>query len=153
MDQATKDLISSIIQIKKFHNEAILPTRGSEFAAGYDLYSVESIVIPSKGQAIVDTGIGIAMPHPGMYARVAPRSGLAAKFGLDVGAGVVDFDYQASIKVILFNHASEKYQVCRGDRIAQLIFERIYHPQFMQIVDDLPGTTARGQGGFGSTGI
>lgn len=141
------------IQIKKLHPNAIVPTRGSAAAAGFDAYAVEDCVVPAKGKAIVGTGIAVCMPaQPAMYCRVAPRSGLAAKNSLAVGAGVVDQDYSGEVRVILFNHGDADYTVTAGDRVAQLVFELIYVPPAMEEVKELP-TTDRGANGFGSTGM
>jgi dUTP pyrophosphatase len=140
------------VLIKKLHPSAIVPCRGSSGAAGHDVYSVEDIVVPSHGKAIVSTGIAIKMPHdPPMYCRIAPRSGLAAKNGISIGAGVVDVDYTGEIKVIMFNHSDTDFKVESGDRIAQLVFEKIFIPDTMECVDELPDTE-RGANGFGSTG-
>ncbi|KAF5321895.1 hypothetical protein D9619_001027 [Psilocybe cf. subviscida] len=135
--------------IKKLSDKATLPTRGSPLSAGYDLYSAESKVIPAHGKALVDTQISIAVPA-GTYGRVAPRSGLASKFMIDTGAGVIDADYRGVVFVLLFNLSDKDFQVAEGDRIAQLIIERIYTPEILE-VQDLDETT-RGAGGFGSTG-
>lgn len=85
------------------------PTRGSEFAAGYDMYASEDKVIAARGRALVKTGVSIAIPE-GTYARVAARSGLAVKHGIDVGAGVVDYDYRGEVRVLLFNHSDEEFK-------------------------------------------
>jgi len=98
---------------------------------------------------MVDTDLAIAVPV-GTYGRVAPRSGLAAKFFIDTGAGVIDADYRGMVKVLLFNHADMDYQVKEGDRIAQLIIEKIYTPEILE-VEELEASV-RGAGGFGSTG-
>jgi len=135
--------------IKRLSDKARLPTRGSALAAGYDLYSAEKKVIPAHGKALVDTQISIAVP-PGTYGRVAPRSGLASKFMIDTGAGVIDADYRGVVFVLLFNLSDKDFQVEEGDRIAQLIIEKIYTPDVVE-VDDLEETT-RGASGFGSTG-
>jgi dUTP pyrophosphatase len=82
--------------------------------------------------------------------RVAPRSGLAAKHSIDVGAGVIDYDYRGPVKVILFNLSDADFAIARGDRIAQLVLERIHTPDVV-VVEKLAGTV-RGAGGFGSTG-
>ncbi|KAF4619748.1 hypothetical protein D9613_005389 [Agrocybe pediades] len=135
--------------IKRLSEKARLPTRGSPLAAGYDLYSAEKKVIPAHGKALVDTQISIAVPA-GTYGRVAPRSGLASKFMIDTGAGVIDADYRGVVFVLLFNLSDKDFQVEEGDRIAQLIIERIYTPDVLE-VEDLD-ETIRGAGGFGSTG-
>lgn len=110
------------LQVKKLVDAATPPTRGSSFAAGYDMYSARETVIPARGKALVDTGIAVAVPegtcmcyHIGWIVcwmladeldpdgRVAPRSGLASKHFIDVGAGVIDADYRGEVKVLLFN--------------------------------------------------
>lgn len=114
-------------------------------------YSAAAVTIPANGgRAIVPTDISIAIP-PGTYARVAPRSGLAVKHGIDVGAGVVDYDYRGPLGVVLFNFGKEPFEVKAGDRIAQLVLERIVTPD-VEEVEELD-STERGAGGFGSTGI
>ncbi|ODQ65276.1 Deoxyuridine 5'-triphosphate nucleotidohydrolase [Nadsonia fulvescens var. elongata DSM 6958] len=125
------------------------PTRGSEFAAGYDLYASEPIVIPANGRGLVSTDISIAIPV-NTYARIAPRSGLAVKNGISTGAGVVDYDYRGEVKVMLFNHSTQDFLVNQGDRIAQMILEVITTPE-VEVVQVLADTT-RGANGFGSTG-
>ena len=112
--------------------------------------SCADVTVPAHGRAIVPTGLALAAP-PGTYARVAPRSGLAVKHFIDTGAGVVDEDYRGEVGVVLFNHGGDAFEVRRGDRVAQLILERIVTPE-VEEVDDLDAT-ARGAGGYGSTGV
>ncbi|RAO69425.1 uncharacterized protein BHQ10_005437 [Talaromyces amestolkiae] len=135
--------------VKKLVESAKAPTRGSAFAAGYDLYSAKETVIPAKGKGMVDTGLAIAVPE-GTYGRVAPRSGLASKNFIDTGAGVIDADYRGEVKVLLFNFSDVDFTVKEGDRIAQLVLERIYTPDVV-VVEQLE-ESVRGAGGFGSTG-
>ncbi|KAI8319536.1 dUTP diphosphatase [Martensiomyces pterosporus] len=131
---------------------ARLPTRGSKYAAGYDLYASEEATIPGKGgRGVVETGITVGIP-PDTYARVAPRSGLAVKQGIDTGAGVVDADYRGTIKVALFNHGEDEFKIRPGDRIAQLILEKICTPAILECDMDELEETERGSNGFGSTG-
>ncbi|OWZ19460.1 Deoxyuridine 5'-triphosphate nucleotidohydrolase [Phytophthora megakarya] len=139
-----------VLRVKKLTPEAILPTRGSSLAAGLDLSAAYDAVIPAGGKGLVKTDLVIAVPD-GCYARVAPRSGLALKKFIDTGAGVIDADYRGNVGVILFNHASEDFPVKRGDRVGQLILEKIEYPE-IQEVDEIE-ETARGAGGFGSTGV
>ena len=136
--------------VKKLTEFATIPKRGSEFAAGFDLSSAYDVEVPARGKALVKTDISIAIP-PSTYARIAPRSGLAWKNFIDTGAGVIDYDYRGNVGVILFNHSDDVFQVKRGDRIAQLILERISMAEAVE-VDELQ-ETVRGEGGFGSTGI
>ncbi|KIW41091.1 deoxyuridine 5'-triphosphate nucleotidohydrolase [Exophiala oligosperma] len=135
--------------IKKLSADATTPTRGSSFAAGYDLYAAKPITIPSRGKALVSTDLSIATPE-GTYGRIAPRSGLAAKNFIDTGAGVIDADYRGEVKVLLFNHSEVDFEVKKGDRVAQLVLERIYTPEIVE-VENLE-ESVRGAGGFGSTG-
>ena len=138
------------LYVKKMRNTAAIPKRGTAGAAGYDLSAAEETVVPAKGKSVVKTGISIAVPD-GCYGRIAPRSGLAVKKFIDVGAGVVDADYRGEVGVVLFNHSDEDFKIRQGDRIAQLILEKIATPQITETAD-LP-STVRGSGGFGSTGI
>jgi len=139
-----------VLKVHRRLSSAILPARGSAQAAGFDLAAAEPVNVPAGGKAIVKTGLGVAIPE-GTYARIAPRSGLAAKKMIGVGAGVVDFDYRGDVGVVLFNHGSEDFAVQAGERIAQLILEKIVMAPCVE-VDSLDDTT-RGDGGFGSTGI
>lgn len=140
------------LQIKLLSPDAQAPKRGSEFAAGYDIYASSDIVVPKLGKAIVPTDIAMAIPA-GHYGRIAPRSGLAAKHSIDVGAGVIDEDYRGPLSVILFNLNQEcDFSIKKGDRIAQLILERISTPE-IEIVEGELASTTRGSGAFGSTGI
>ena len=136
--------------VKILWENAVLPVRGSAGAAGYDLCAAGSCVIPSRGKGTVETGLAVALPA-GTYARIAPRSGLAIRNFIDIGAGVVDSDHRGEIKVVLFNHSAEDFKVQASDRIVQLITERIETPQVKKVatLDD----TDYGAGGFGSTGI
>ena len=137
------------IPIKKDDPLAVMPTRGSSEAAGWDLYSCQPATVPAKGQCIIDTGICCAMPH-GVYGRVAPRSGLAVKHQINVGVGVIDSDYRGRIKVLLQNMGDVPFDVKIGDRIAQIIFEPILLNELIE-VKELP-ITHRNESGFGSTG-
>lgn len=140
---------SQPLKVKLLSENATLPTRASEKAAGYDLCSAVDVTLPAKGKAIVPTDISIALPV-GTYGRIAPRSGLAAKHFIDVGAGVIDEDYRGAVGVVLFNFADADFDVKKGDRIAQLVITPILTPAVVA-VDDLDATL-RGDGGFGSTG-
>ena len=147
--ESTAHLIPRL-KVKKLVANAFLPTKGSEQAAGYDLYSIEEKVIPAGGKELVGTGISMAIPI-GNYGRVAPRSGLAVKNFIDVGAGVIDADYRGEVKVLLFNFAPTEFKVNVGDRIAQLIIEKYTKTEVEEVVD--LDQTERGEGGFGSTGV
>uniref|UniRef100_A0A5B7C2I1 Deoxyuridine 5'-triphosphate nucleotidohydrolase n=1 Tax=Davidia involucrata TaxID=16924 RepID=A0A5B7C2I1_DAVIN len=141
---------SPLLRVKKLSEKAILPSRASLLSAGYDLSSATETKVPARGKALVPTDLSIAIPE-GTYARIAPRSGLAWKHSIDVGAGVIDADYRGPVGVILFNHSDVDFEVKVGDRIAQLVIEKIMTPDVTE-VDDLD-STVRGVGGFGSTGV
>ncbi len=119
---------------------------------GFDLASAYAVTVPARGKAVVRTGLAIAIPE-NTYARIAPRSGLAVKNFLDTGAGVVDYDYRGEVGVVLFNHSEVDYEVKVGDRVAQLILERISMAGVEEVTDGELFATERGAGGFGSTGV
>ena len=139
-----------MLKVQKLSNNAALPKRSTDGAAGYDLCASQDCTIPAGGKGLVHTGLAISFPA-GLYARIAPRSGLALKRFIDVGAGVVDADYRGEVGVVLFNHGDQDFEVKMGDRIAQLILEKIDTPP-VEEVQDLDNTV-RGSGGFGSTGV
>lgn len=140
------------LRIKLLSERAVPPTRASGGAAGYDLASAVDCVVPAHGRCVVATDLAVAVPR-GTYGRIAPRSGLAARNFIDTGAGVIDADYRGNVGVLLFNHSPEDFSVRRGDRVAQLVLECIVTPEVSVVPadEDLDGT-ARGTGGFGSTG-
>ncbi len=137
------------LKVKKLSPTAGLPVRASSGAAGYDLFAAQTAVVPAKGKVVVPTDIAIAVPL-GYYGRVAPRSGLAVKSFIDVGAGVIDSDYRGPVGVVLFNFSDSDFMAAQGERIAQLILEKIATPEVQEVTD--LDETARGDGGFGSTG-
>lgn len=136
--------------VTKLNEDALVPTRSNPGDAGYDLYADRVVILEPLALVMVPTGIAISIP-PDCYGRIAPRSGLAWKHQLDVFAGVVDSSYRGEVKVLLKNHGSHPVTLQKGDRVAQLIFERIYTPE-LEVVDCLD-ESARGGGGFGSTGV
>ena len=138
----------SLIRVQRLSKDAKIPTRGSRVAAGHDLYAIETLSIPANNRALIKTGLAIAVPD-GSYGRIAPRSGLATK-SITVDAGVIDADYRGEVKVLLVNHGKMDYEVQKGDRIAQLIVERIDDQEWRE-VEELE-ETERAEKGFGSTG-
>jgi dUTP pyrophosphatase len=143
------------VHISLWRENAVLPAKGSEGAAGYDLYSTEDVILTPGSRHVVPTGISMKIP-PTHYGRIAPRSGLAVRHGIDVGAGVVDSDYRGEIMVLLCNNGTRDISLSSGSRIAQIIFERISSPSFVvQSYSTFKDSdkTSRGTGGFGSTGI
>lgn len=143
-----KDL-KTLLKFTRLTENAFAPVKGSERAAGFDLKSAYEYIVPARGKELVKTDLQIELPH-GCYGRVAPRSGLAVKNFIDVGAGVIDEDYRGNVGVVLFNHSDQDFVVKKGDRIAQLICEVIYYPELLE-VDSLT-ETKRANDGFGSTG-
>mmetsp|Transcript_46458 Transcript_46458/g.86862 ORF Transcript_46458/g.86862 Transcript_46458/m.86862 type:complete len:480 (+) Transcript_46458:62-1501(+) len=141
---------SDDVLIKRLSPAAVKPVRGSQVAAGFDLSASEAGVVPAGGKGLVKTGWSMALPK-GTYARVAPRSGLAAKKMIQTGAGVVDSDYRGEVGVVLFNHGSEDFPVVPGDRVAQLILQNISMAGCREV--ESLDETQRGSGGFGSTGV
>lgn len=134
---------------KKLDDGAKLPTRGSEHAAGYDLHSAEDLLLPPYSQVVVSTGLSVAIPE-GHYGRIAPRSGLAVQYRINIQGGVIDQDYRGEVKVLMMNHGPAIVEIDKGQRIAQLILERISTPE-AEWAEELPETT-RGIAGFGSSG-
>ncbi len=139
------------LYVKRLTENATVPVRSSSLAAGYDLSAAYDGVVPARGKALLKTDLSIAIPAD-CYARIAPRSGLAWKHSIDTGAGVIDADYRGNVGIILFNHSDEDFPVKRGDRIAQLILERIYVLDVLEVTTEFSDTD-RGASGFGSTGV
>jgi len=125
-----------------------MPTKGSAKTAGHNLYANEGTDVPARGQAIVGTGIAIGLPHD-IYERIAPRSSLAVKHRLMTNAGVINSDYRGKVGVVLANLGDQAYRVQQGERIEQLIMEKINNreQQEVTLLDD----TKRGDQGFGSS--
>ena len=142
---------SEPLQIVKMHKDAISPCRGSDKAAGYDLFSIQDYVIPPNTVGLIDTGIAAKFPS-GTYGRLAGRSGLALHNNITVLGGVLDPDYTGTIKVLLYNFGPIDFPIKQTDRIAQLLLERYEHSPITCIdTKELPSTT-RSNNGFGSTG-
>lgn len=139
------------IKVKKLNEKAILPTRGSDYAAGYDLYALEGAVI--KAHETVKIGIGLAFELPNeTFAAIFARSGLATKQGLRPAncVGVCDSDYRGEYIVALHNDTNEDKTINAGERIAQMVLMP-YIPMVFEEVEELE-ESVRGAGGFGSTG-
>lgn len=145
--------MSFCVNIKKLNDKAIIPTYGSGFSAGADLYACEGgdITIAPGETRLIHTGISMAIPC-GYVGLIYARSGLASKRGLAPAnkVGVIDSDYRGEIMVALYNHSGEAQTVCDGERIAQMVFTAYMGADFCE-VDELD-STQRGGGGFGSTG-
>ena len=141
------------IKVKKLNDKAVLPTFGSTESAGGDLYSAESgdVVIEAGETVFIGTGLAVEIPE-GYVGLVYARSGLACKRGLAPAnkVGVIDSDYRGEIKVALHNHGKEAQTIIKGERIAQLViapYLKVEYEETKELSD-----TARGTGGFGSTG-
>ena len=141
------------ISVKKLDERAVLPTYGSEFAAGADLYAVadEELVFAPGETKFVKTGLAMEIPV-GYAGLIYARSGLACKRGLAPAnkVGVVDSDYRGEVMVALHNHSAVEQRVVPGERIAQLVIAPFLKASFT-LADELEDTV-RGEGGFGSTG-
>lgn len=140
------------IKIKKLKDNAVVPTRGSKYAAGADLYSAENdLYIEDRQTVMIGTGIAMEIPE-GYVGLVYARSGLACKEGLAPAnkVGVIDSDYRGEIKVALYNQSGEKKLVKKGERIAQIVIAPFLAPEFTEVSE--LDETDRGDGGFGSTG-
>ena len=137
------------LAVKRLSDAATIPYRATDGSAGFDLCASEPTTIESGRRKVVKTDLVLGIPA-GHYGRIAPRSGLAFKYGIDVCAGVIDSDYRGPVGCVLSNAGTESFAIRAGDRIAQLIIEKISLPNVME-VSSLDATT-RGSGGFGSTG-
>ena len=140
------------VKMKKLNPDAVVPTFGTEFSAGADLYSCEEDVVINPGETkFIGTGIATAIPV-GTVGLIYARSGLACKKGLAPAnkVGVIDSDYRGEVKVALHNHGKEAQTVLKGERIAQMVITSYFACDYIEseVLDD----TVRGEGGFGSTG-
>ena len=143
-------------QFKKLSINAKIPEYGSEFAAGMDLFSSneEPIGIKPGQRKMIPTGLSMSYDNPNYYMRIAPRSGLTVKNSIDVGAGVIDFDYRGEIKIVLINNGNEDFIVNKNMKVAQMIPTYSISPMNVKINEvEEQSETTRGAGGFGSTGI
>ena len=140
---------TSQLRFQRLDPRATLPTRGSALSAGLDMYCLEELRLEPKTRIRAHTGLSVAIPE-GFYGRIAPRSGLAARLGLDVLSGVIDADYRGEIICLLYNTGDEIIVLPAGSKMCQLIIEQIVTPTPVW-AEELE-VTARGAGGFGSTG-
>ena len=142
--------ILKVIPYTKTSPEAKEPSQANFSDAGYDLFSTEELNLKPFERSVVKTGIKLALPE-GYYGRVAPRSGLAIKKGIDVLAGVIDSGYRGEVQVCLLNTSHEDWvEIKEGDRIAQILFQEVPEFQLQQV--DVLQNSYRGVGGFGSSG-
>ncbi len=139
------------LQVRLLHPDARLPRRAHPGDAGSDLFAVEEVVIPAGERREVGIGIALAIP-PGYGGFVQPRSGLAFKHGIMLtnSPGLIDAGSRGELRVSLYNSGAEAFTVSVGERVAQLVIQRVEEPEFVP-VDELEDTS-RGHGGFGSSG-
>jgi len=152
LDDGWGEFMSDELLVRRLDTSAIVPVRAHPGDAGLDLCANEDVTIKPGERALVGTGIAIALPV-GTVGFVVPRSGLAIHHGISIvnSPGVIDEGYRGEVKCILVNlDPTEAFVVGRGDRIAQLVIQRVEHVGVRE-VDELPDS-ARGEGGFGSTG-
>lgn len=138
------------VKIIKISEDAIIPKYATSQDAGCDIYSIENVLIKSKEFKSIKTGIKIEIPN-GYYGRIAPKSGLALKNGIDTLAGVVDSGYRGEINVVLINNSDNDFKIEKGSKIAQIIFEKIDQAIFEEVKE--LNESDRGGNGFGSTGL
>jgi len=140
------------VKVKKLSHLAQIPEYQSVEAAGFDLHSVEEKIIYPGQRVLICTGLAVALT-PGYELQIRPRSGLALKKGITVlnSPGTVDSDYRGELMALLINHSEEPFEIKVGERIAQAVINEIIQADFA-VVEEL-NDTARGVGGFGSTGI
>ncbi len=140
------------IKFKKLNENACMPTFGTEFSAGADLYSAEEEVVINPGDtAFIGTGLSMQIPT-GLVGLIYARSGLACKKGLAPAnkVGVIDSDYRGEIKVALHNHGKVAQTVLKGERVAQMVITSYFACDYIE--SEELDETVRGEGGFGSTG-
>jgi len=139
------------IGVKKLHPDAKLPERQTPKSVGADLYAYENRLVGAGETIAIKTGIALELPA-GFEAQIRPRSGLAAKHNITVQntPGTIDEDYKGEVLVLLHNSGHEYFQVCKFDRVAQLIIAPAFYPSFEEVQE--VGTSERGAGGLGSTG-
>lgn len=143
--------IDDPVYFKRLCSDATIPMRATSKSAGFDLFSIEEIIVTGgEGNVLVSTGIAVALPS-GTYGRIAMRSGLASKHDFAVSAGVIDEDYRGEIKVVVYiTNIHKHYKISKGERFAQLIIEKINTSPGIE-VEDLPVSEIQ-HIGFGSTG-
>lgn len=147
MDSSYPELLVQLVR-----EGANAPYRCSEMAAGFDLRACSGGTIPPNSRQSIPIGVKVALPA-GTYGRIAPRSGIAFRSGINVLAGVIDSDYRGELIVILHNtDHTEPFHYASGDRIAQLIVTPVVIPRVHMVTHELP-VSARGSNGFGSTGV
>jgi dUTP pyrophosphatase len=140
-----------VLKIKKLNPDAIIPAYQSEEAAGFDLHSIEDVILKPGERKLIKTGLAFEI-EKGFEIQIRPRSGLAYKHGITVlnSPGTIDSDYRGEIKVLLINLGNESFEIKKGERIAQAVVAPVVQVKFEEV--ETLSDTKRGSGGFGSTG-
>jgi len=140
-----------VLKIKKLDNKAIIPNYQTKGAAGFDLHSIEDVVLNPGERKLIKTGLAFEI-EDGYEVQIRPRSGLAYKYGITVlnSPGTIDSDYRGEIKVLLINHSDEAFNIKKGDRIAQAVLAKVIQADIIEVKE--LSVTTRGDKGFGSTG-
>ena len=143
--------MDKIVGFKKINQDAIIPNYAHEKDAGMDLYSVVDYMLQPGEHKVISTGLSVEIPN-GYEMQVRPKSGIAAKYAVTVlnTPGTVDAPYRGEVGVIMINHSKVPYEIKKGEKIAQAVFNQIAYAK-IELVDEL-SDTSRGEGGFGSTG-
>ena len=139
------------VEIKKLSEKAVIPTYQTDEAAGFDFHSIEEVTLQANERRLIKTGLCMAL-EMGYELQIRPRSGLAYKHGITVlnSPGTVDSDYRGEVMVLLINHSNEAFEIKEGERIAQGVIAQVTQASFAEV--NTLSDTARGSGGFGSTG-
>jgi len=151
MNQESFKLEPIRIHFIKTHPDAILPSKKNVNDTGYDLSSVDEVVVPAKGSAVVPTGLQVAKTEKGLWYLILPRSGMGFKHSIQPHLGVIDNEYRGDLGVKLYNFSDVDYKVSKGDRVAQIAYFPLLciEPTWATETDE----TTRGSNGFGSSGI
>lgn len=140
------------VKFFKLTDNAKVPTRALESDAGFDLCSTKRVNIPAGNSVLISTGLAMAIPN-GWCGQINPRSGIASKHKVTVGARVIDAGYRGEVMINLINHGHDEFEIYEGDRVAQILFLPVLTDiEEVDSLDEL-GSTERGGNGFGSTGI
>jgi len=142
--------VDARLKFKRVHPDAKLPTKNHPDDTGFDVYSVESKVIPAGGSAVVDVGLEFADITPGYWVKIEGRSGLGFRYGITPHAGIIDCGFRGNAGILLRNFSNVDYQVNAGDRIAQFVVYVNYSVDISEA--DTATSTGRGDKGFGSSG-
>ena len=142
--------LANQLKVQCLRETTVIPQRSTQGSAGYDISAAYSCVIPSKGKGVVQAGLATLLLL-GVYAKIVPCLGLIVKKFIDMGARVINSDYLGEIGVVLFNHSAVDFPVQVGDKIAQLILEKIKTSAVQKVI--VLSATDRGSGGFGSMGL